>query len=202
MPRDYGVQSVSGPNREIIRNFGYSGIYFFGWEGDPEGSPIKVGVSDNPFVRFASMQIGNWRPIRVHEILWLQSRPHTKDWTPQVNFRGEGVGYLYQKRGGVGYIPALEIERHCHKILKGDGLHYRGEWYNGGVDALVRAVKTQISDAFKHECYTHKSMLRRLKMWKEEAALDADAKIRWDKSKQHLYQQHGLRDPAESMRRL
>lgn len=171
----YGIPQPSIADRKIISRFGYAGIYFVGWEGDPDDAPIKVGIADNPFERFGNFQCGNWRKLQVHEILYVMSRPHAKDWRPMLNSSGENVAFSYDKWGR-GFVQARLIEAAVHANLKQAGVHHRGEWFSGGIDYLVSAVKREISETFSHEYLSHRSMLRRLKMWKEEAAISADAK--------------------------
>jgi hypothetical protein len=171
----YGIPQPTQSDRKIISRFGYAGIYFVGWEGDPEDAPIKIGIADDPFSRFGNFQCGNWRRLKVHEILYVLSRPHAKDWVPLRNCHGESVGFSYDKWGR-GFVQVRHIEAAVHAKLKEAGLHFSGEWFSGGLDALVSAVKAEITTAFSHDYLTNRSMLRRVRMWKEEAALSSDAR--------------------------
>jgi hypothetical protein len=178
----YGIPQPSIADRKIISRFGYAGIYFVGWEGDPDGSPIKIGIAENPFERFGNFQCGNWRRLKVHEILYVMSHPHAKDWRPMLNSNNERVGFQYDKWGRE-FRPVREIEAAVHRLLKSEEAHFSGEWFSGGADHLIAKVKDQITSAFSHEFLTHSSMLRRLKMWKEEAALSEDGKRTMAKAK-------------------
>lgn len=175
MLETYGIPQPTIADRKIISRFGYAGIYFVGWDGDADDAPIKIGIADRPFDRFSSFQCGNWRRLKVHEILYVMSRPHIKDWRPMLNSDGFNVGYTHDKFGRE-FVQVRLIEAAVHTKLKDAGAHYSGEWFTGGIQHLTTLVKREISEAFSHEYLTHRSMLRRLKMWKEEAALSADAK--------------------------
>lgn len=181
MLETYGIPQPSTADRKIISRFGYAGIYFVGWDGDPEDAPIKIGIADNPFGRFGHFQCGNWRRLKVHEILYVMSRPHAKDWRPMLNSGGERVGFVYDKWGRE-FVQVRLIEASVHAKLKECGVHHSGEWFSGGVERLVPLVKAEITEAFSHEYLTHRSMLRRLKMWKEEAALSLSAKSAMEKA--------------------
>lgn len=165
----YGIRQPKLLERKLLKRMGYAGIYFIGWDGDSETDPIKIGIAEDPIARFSNFQCGHWRRLVAHELLWVRSRPHSKDFKVRAVDRfGDPVAMSYDKYGE-GYVPVRDIESAIHQSLKRQGFHHTGEWFRGGVGPLVKLAKDAITIGFSHEYLDNASMLRKLKMWMIEA---------------------------------
>lgn len=165
----YGIRQPSIVERKLLRRLGYAGIYFVGWEGDEESDPIKIGIAVDPFQRFASLQCGNWRRLKVLELLHVKSSPDLKDFKVLSKSEDGRVVIKSYDKYGEGYFPVVDIEAAVHRELKGQGFHYSGEWFQASRPHLIQFVKDAIVKGFNHSYLTHSSMLRQLKLWKEAA---------------------------------
>lgn len=85
----------------------YGCIYFI---GPVDGSPLKIGISLNPFSRLIELQIGNWEELVLHGVIWAD------------------------------FEDAEKIEKTSHKIADKSGILARGEWVWGSLETCIDLV--------------------------------------------------------------
>jgi len=95
------------------------------------GPPIKIGFSSKPVYRLTELQVSSPEELRFHLVCWLQDRS-----------------------------AASKIEARCHAILRGDGRHIRGEWFNITPDEAAKIIDRAALDI---ECriVPHPQLIRR-----------------------------------------
>jgi hypothetical protein len=89
--------------------FPYCGVYVITTDSL---YPCKIGLSQNPVKRLASLQTAHWRPIQISGYRWCESQ-----------------------------ADALKVEQEAHRILEANGKELLGEWFDIRVEAAVEAME-------------------------------------------------------------
>jgi hypothetical protein len=100
--------------------------------GPVSGRPVKVSWAENPKSRFNQIQTGNWRELRMHEMLWTSGR-----------------------------LVVHRLEQEIKAILDGAGRGLRGDWYDV-TDELVRPAFQLGRQRAGIETFTHDEMIERV----------------------------------------
>lgn len=167
-----GFRPFTALEQRVLRKTGRAALYFIGFEGDGAEDPIKIGYTFDLRQRLGQYRTQSWRPVTVHEVIYtvsvfniLQEREIKRALEEDDLERCNKVANDFKTTHVVG------VEQAIHNHLKDIGLHARGEWFYGGVDFLVSEAKRIIREDLGGEYLTHKSMLRMIHSWKNEAGL-------------------------------
>ena len=174
---------LSRSNEKLARLLGYSAVYIIGCL-ENQSLPCKVGISNSPLARLKAIQAYNPAPLDFAEIIFIRTALDPVDAAAHRNV----PWYLYdeldekqlQKFRDMGealrhsQIDARALEVSLHKMLKAKGLHHRGEWFNGGGDHIGYEARAYVKANYAGRDYLDmRSMLRKLKLMHEQAALAA-----------------------------
>lgn len=138
------INTISFTDSQVLARAGFNSIYVIGYQGDPSGSPLKVGTARDVHSRLHSIQVGNWRQLTLHELFFIRPGPDDGERT------------------------AAALESQIHAELTRQSLAVAGEWFSGGSDLIIGTVKRVVAENYDGAVDTCVSMKRRLKMWKIE----------------------------------
>lgn len=167
-----GFRPLTALEQRVLRKTGRAALYFIGYEGDADDDPIKIGYTFDLRQRLVQYRTQSWRAVIVHDVLYtvsvfniLQEREIKRALEEEDFARCNAVASEFSSTHVAG------VEQALHNRLKDLSLHARGEWFYGGVEFLVNEAKRLIREDLGGEYLTHKSMLRMIHSWKNEAGL-------------------------------
>lgn len=156
------LNSISYNDSVVLKKAGYAAIYIVGFQGEPDGSPVKVGNAGEVHSRLHNLQTANWRPMGLHEILFIRRT------LGEIKMRRLTCGLDPMEGFEDDSLNILTIESSVHRSLKDAGMHVSGEWFSGPIADIIRIAKSTLAD-LEIEFDTCSAMSRRLRMWKIEA---------------------------------
>lgn len=141
-------------------DMGYGFIYFIGFDGDEDDSPIKVGYTWNLNKRLSEIQCGNWRSALIRDVIFVRSAISYADMKRAFRF-GEKL-----RHNEAGTQPC-DAERMVHAEYALLGLRHSGEWFRGGVRELVD-IGGEVLKRNRVEFCMAPEMRRRARLWLAE----------------------------------
>ncbi|GBD48082.1 GIY-YIG nuclease family protein [Methylopila sp. Yamaguchi] len=96
---------------KACREIGYCAVYIIGFDDAPE--PVKIGIAADVGARFDALQVGNWRKMKLHAVIWTAGRP-----------------------------LALRVEQKTHDLLERAGKRVAGEWFSVPPEWAAKAIAT------------------------------------------------------------